>query len=245
MRPRAESSVTTTLEMELDAERLAQPFGAEHVAELAGGDHPAGAHQHGVGQRRRDIFDMMGDDDEWGSAGVRQRGGRAPRRPVHVPPDRALRTARRAARPRARSSASEPAAPGCALPTTTSSTHGRRASQPPSGRGTPAPVRRQLRSSDATTVRGPRSEPCAPRRMPRGWAATGRRGPPTRIRCAAAAHARRSARAVHRAPRRDPTSGARRARRCGGATSCRSRSARAAASAAHDRPPGRHRRGWS
>jgi hypothetical protein len=56
--------------MELDAECLAQTLGAQHVVELAASDDLAGSHEHRVGQRCRDILDVMGDDDEWGSAGL-------------------------------------------------------------------------------------------------------------------------------------------------------------------------------
>ena len=44
--------------------------GGEHLAERACGDDRSGAHQHGVGERRRDVLDVVGDDDERGSVGV-------------------------------------------------------------------------------------------------------------------------------------------------------------------------------
>ena len=64
-----------------------------------------------------------------------------------------------------------------------------------------------------------------------GSVAAGRRGRPTRSRRAGAGPGRRSARAAHRARRPCRTSGARTARRCAAATSCRCRWRRARASA--------------
>ena len=178
--PRTEPAARAALEGRARARSTRSGRGVEDVVDRPAAQHPPARSSRAWVVRRRDVVDVVGDDHRRRATRDRRRGRRGRGRAARARRGRGGPTARRAARPPGRSSASGRAAPVGARPTTASRTSARRTGRRPSARGSPGPLVVGRRVAVPPRLEGGEAGGAHRRRAHATTGAAGRRGRPRR-----------------------------------------------------------------